>query len=418
MIKKVFAVPVLLLMIFVMSAAGQAQDAKKIKVYLSGLENKMTAAQKAKNAVRIKTLQGLIDEAKAALKKAGKEELREAKPAMEEDQLVEFKEANNKAIAELKGQIDKVKSDNSDAKVGATIFFRWQNSDSGTTPNNFDVDRAYIDVKKKLDGGASGRVTLDIKRITGTTSGNLFDYLKYAYVEMPFNVSAVQLIPFDLTAKIGLQHTAWIDWADKIMDQRCIYKGLVDNEGAMSSADFGLGAFGKISVAGLPEIEYQGTLLNGSGYATNEANKQKDVGLRLSSTVYDAGEMGKVIVGALANIKSAWTDDLDGSFRQIDLLAAWKADSGVVYAEYLKGTKISGYSAGGKYMFLPGTWAFARATNYDPDTTKASDEINRNFYGLTYDWSKDVKLAADVQTSQTGSGTTTSIFYLHSLVSL
>ena len=69
-------------------------------------------------------------------------------------------------------------------------------------------------------------------------------------------------------------------------------------------------------------------------------------------------------------------------------------------------------------MFLPGTWVFARATNYDPDTTKASNEINRNFYGLTHDWSKDVKLAADVQTAPTGSGAVSSTFYPHSLVSL
>jgi hypothetical protein len=412
--KKVIGLCLMLVFCFgLLAAVSLAEDTGKIKAYIVSLEAKLEQAKAEKNKGRAAKLTVLIEEQKARLAKAG-----ESVSVPEEDKLTDLKEETNLALKDLKEQVDKVKSDNKDAKVGATIFFRWQNAENSSTPNNFDVDRAYVDIRKKLDGGASGRVTLDVKRITGTTSGNLFDYLKYAYVELPLNVSAVQLVPFDLTAKVGLQHTAWIDWADKIMDQRYIYKGLIDNEGVMSSSDFGLAVLGKVSVAGLPEIEYQGTLINGSGYATNEANKQKDVGLRLSSTVYDAGEMGKVIVGALANVKNFWTDDLDGATRQIDLLAAWKADNGVVYAEYLRGTGISGYSAGGKYMFLPGTWAFARATNYDPDTTKASNEINRNFYGLTYDWSNDVKLAADVQTAQTGNGAVASTFYLHSLVSL
>ena len=412
--KRVIGLCLVFVFCFSLLAEGSlADDTAKIKAYIGNLETKLTQAKAAGDKNRVAKLIVLIEEQKARLAQAG-----ESVSAAEEDKLSDLKEETNLALKDLKEQVDKVKNDNKDARLGATIFFRWQNADNGSTPNNFDVDRAYIDVKKQLDGGASGRVTLDVKRITGTTSGNLFDYLKYAYVEMPLNVSAVQFIPFDLTAKVGLQHTAWIDWADKIMDQRYIYKGLIDNEGVMSSSDFGVAALGKVAIAGLPEIEYQGTLLNGSGYATNEINKQKDVSLRLSSTVYGAREMGKVIVGVLANVKSFWTDDPDGATRQIDLLAAWKADSGVVYAEYLKGTKISGYSAGGKYMFLPGTWAFARATNYDPDTTKASNEINRNFYGLTYDWSKDVKLAADIQTAQTGNGAVSSTFYLHSLVSM
>ncbi len=401
-------------LVFGLVTLAAAATPEQVEAYIGRLKGKLSQAQARGDSVRVSRLKGMINEQETHLT-----ELKaEGSETGSVDKLTEMQEETNQALSDLKSQIDKVKSDNSDAKVGATIFFRWQNNDSGTTPNNFYVDRAYVDIKKKLDGGASGRVTLDVKQISGATSGNLFDYLKYAYVEMPLNVSALQFSPSDLTAKVGLQHTAWIDWADKIMDQRYIYKNLVDNEGVMSSADFGLGAVGKIAIAGLPEMEYQGTLLNGSGYAANEANKQKDVGLRLSSTVYDAGEIGKMIVGALANVKSAWTDDPDGTSRQVDLLAAWKTAKSVVYGEYLKGTGISGYSAGGKYMFLPGTWAFVRATNYDPNTSIVNNEINRNFYGLTYDWGKDIKLAADIQTAQTGGGAVAGTFYLHSLVSL
>ncbi|MBI5701572.1 hypothetical protein HZC34_07030 [Candidatus Saganbacteria bacterium] len=194
----------------------------------------------------------------------------------EEDKLADLKDDMNTAIADLKGQIDKVKQDNSDMKVSSTLFFRFQkylSNGASTTPNNFDVERAYLDFKKKLDWGASARVTLDISRLdtakvdTDKKSQHLFDYLKYAYVEMPINIpSYLQVVPVTLTAKLGLQHTVWIDWMDKVMELRYIAKTIVDNEGIMSSADFGIGATGKVAVLGVPEVEYHATLINGSGY--------------------------------------------------------------------------------------------------------------------------------------------------------
>jgi hypothetical protein len=200
------------------------------------------------------------------------------------------------------------------------------------------------------------------------------------------------------------------------MDIRFIAKSLVDNEGIMSSSDFGAGALGKISIAGLPEIDYHATVINGSGYATNEGDSKKDLGLRLNSTVADLGELGTIVVGALANIKGASSGDLDGSTKQLGLLAAWKTENSVLYGEYIKGTKINGLSLGGKHQLFPGIWAFYRTDNYDPSATASNDEKKKSFYGVTYDWSKDVKLALDMQNSQTGSGSTTSILYAHSSV--
>src|SRR3989339_794884 len=116
-------------------------------------------------------------------------------------------------------------------KVGATIYFRWQKylQNGGSAVNNFDLDRAYIDFRKEMDKGATGRLTLDISRIPGASKQNLFDYIKYAYVEMPLGMTNL---------KLGLQQTVWIDWADKLLNLRWIAKSLIDNEGVMSSADF------------------------------------------------------------------------------------------------------------------------------------------------------------------------------------
>ncbi|MFA6431385.1 MAG: hypothetical protein WCV91_03260 [Candidatus Margulisiibacteriota bacterium] len=406
MFKKLFVGSLVLTMVFVVVAGAQEKGKVSVKT------------KAAKKAVLIK--------APIAKPVVNKPQVKAIKPEIsskeQEDTIGDLKEDTNKAIADLKAQIDSVKADNSDVKVGSTIFFRWQKwlqNGTASNVNNFDIDRAYLDFKKKLSGGASARVTLDVARITGAARQNLFDYLKYAYIEVPLNIpSEIKLIPLTVTAKIGLQHTVWIDWADKIMDLRYIAKSLVDNEGVMSSSDFGVGALGTVSIAGLPDIEYQGTFLNGSGYATNETDSKKDLGLRINSTVADLGNYGKVIIGAFGNIKGATSSDFGGTTKQVGILTALKGDNGTAYAEYLRGTRITGYSIGGKYMFLPGVWAFARADNYDPSTLSSNNEISRNFYGLTYDWSKDVKVAADVQTSQTGSGVQTSIFYLHMLTVL
>ena len=367
-----------------------------------------------------------------------------AAPA-DEEKISDLKDDMNKGFAALKNQIEAVKTDNSDAKVGGQLFFRWQkySLNGGTNVNNFDVDRAYLDFKKKLDWGANIRVTLDVARLLTTTtvakgsageivtanSSNqqFFDYLKYAYFEMPINVSALQVVPWEMTAKVGLQHTVWIDWADKILNLRYIAKSLLDNEGVMSSADFGLGAWGKVSLPGLPDIEYQGTVLNGTGYKAAESDSKKAYAMRVNTTAYDAGDNGKVIVGAMVNVDGMNTSfDPSTSTKQGALELAYKHDLGAANFEYVTGSKsgakINGTSLGGIFNvgtalnFLPNLNLFARVDNYDPNTNVANNEISRTFYGVTYDWGKDIKLALDQQTAQTGSGATTSILYLHTAV--
>ncbi|MBI5400478.1 hypothetical protein HZB07_07765 [Candidatus Saganbacteria bacterium] len=343
--------------------------------------------------------------------------------ANNDEQIADLKEETNKALTELKNQIDKVKADNSDVKVGSTIFFRWQNYNLGgsfTKVSNFDIDRAYLDFKKKIDGNANARVTLDVSRISGAAKQNLFDYLKYAYVEMPVNVSQAQFIPFNLTAKLGLQHTVWIDWADKVLGLRFIAKSLLDNEGVMSSSDFGLGALGKFTLGSLPEVEYQATLLNGTGYATNESNAQKAAGVRLNSTLYSNENAGKIILGVFGHVNDLDTAlNLPASAKQAGLGLGYQHELVRAYGEYFKGSKsaksIMGYSLGGVlnigglFSVMNGYNLFIRADYYDPDSNVDNNENKKTFYGVTYDWTKDLNLALDIQNSQTGNGAVTSI---------
>ena len=369
----------------------------------------------------------------------------ETVPAADET-ISDLKDDMNKGFASLKNQIETVKADNSDAKVGGQFYFRWQKwaqNGTATQYNNFDVDRAYLDFKKKLDWGSNIRITLDVARLLTTTTvakgsagetvtansstQQFFDYLKYAYFEMPLNVSALQVVPWDVTAKVGLQHTVWIDWADKILNLRYIAKSLLDNEGVMSSADFGIGAWGKVSLPGLPDIEYQSTVLNGTGYKAAESDSKKAFAMRVNTTAYDAGDNGKVIVGAMANVDGMNTSfDPSSSTKQGALELAYKHDLGAANLEYVTGSKsgakINGTSIGGifnvgtAFNFLPNLNVFGRVDNYDPNTNAANNEISRTFYGVTYDWGKDIKIALDQQTAQTGSGATTAIMYLQTSV--
>jgi hypothetical protein len=250
--------------------------------------------------------------------------------------------------------------------------------------------------------------------------------LKYAYVDLPLDVSAVQVIPFSLTAKIGLQHTVWIDWADKILDLRYVAKSLVDNEGIMSSADFGLGATGKISLSGLPEIDYHATVLNGTGYATTESDKQKAIALRVNANVYEDPIGGIVVFGSFLNVETLYPNLSIGNGKQGGLEVAYKHELGAANLEYITGTKssnrINGLSLGGVFNigkalnFLPNLSLFIRQDNYDPNTAATNDDKKKSFYGVTYQYGKDIRLALDQQTSQTGNGVTTNILYLHSSI--
>jgi len=241
------------------------------------------------------------------------------------------------------------------------------------------------------------------------------------------NVAALQLVPFNMNAKIGLQQNAWIDWDEGIMGMRYIMKSFLDDEGLMSSADIGVGVNGKITPAGWPEIEYNTTLVNGCGYATNEGDAKKALTVRVNSTVYEDPAWGKFIVGLFGNIAALNPSDLSyaSSAKQVGTTLALKGDWGMTYFEYVKGSN-SGKSIGGYSgqlvvnaapLGVAPLNAFYRQDYYQPNTADTSKDINKSFYGLTYDWTKDIKLAVDLQNAQTGSGATTSTLYLNTSVS-
>jgi len=340
-----------------------------------------------------------------------------------ESQITDLQENMNKALKDMKVQIDKVKSDNSDAKLSGELRFNYANPQQGSTAlNGFDVGRAYVTIKKKLDAGASLRFTFDSGRAAGTGTQFQTTYLKYAYIELPIEIP--RGIPISATAKIGLQHNMWIDWADKIWDNAYIMKQYDDNEGIMASSDFGFGLTGKISLPVLPEIEYHTTVLNGAGYKSAETNGAKDMGIRLNTEVFKDENIGTLILGAYGNMTNAMDPNVTTNTTQAAALLALKNEGvGTVYIEALSGATaarnpIGGTSIGG-FLNLPPEFLnvglLYRSDTYTPDTTGTNNDKKKIVWGVFYKYGNDVRLAYDVQTTQTGTGTTTQVAYVHLL---
>lgn len=314
-------------------------------------------------------------------------------------------------IEKLKAKIDKPQPPADDIKVSGLLWFSFagplQNS---AILNNFDVTRAYLTIKKGLQG-ADLQITLDAARNgSATSTQNLYNFLKYAFVEVPAG---------DQKLRFGLQQTVWISWAEKFWGNTFIAKNFVDIEGLMSSADFGLGALGKINIGRLPEVEFHATLVNGPGFKSAENNQGKDASLRLNSTLFENDGIGALSAGGFVSLKDLTFSGGGGAKLAGLLLGLKNKIYGNVYGEYIRGTNISGYSAGGFYRFrqaIPGLALLARIDNYDPDLSISNDEIKRLVYGISCDMTKDITIAFDTQDKTVGTGLTERIGYLHSQI--
>ncbi len=172
-------------------------------------------------------------------------------------------------------------------KVGFTMFADYTYTDSPTSknadgseynPNSFNVSRTYINVTGQLHHLLSFRITPDITRETGAGSslnGSLTVRLKYGYAQ--FNMD--DWLPKGSWARLGLQQTPYIDYAEGIYRYRFQGTIMVDRDGFMTSSDFGFSShvsfpndYGDIHVG----------IYNGDGYNHAEANDQKGFQIRAS----------------------------------------------------------------------------------------------------------------------------------------
>ena len=141
------------------------------------------------------------------------------------------------------------------------------------SPDKFNLERVYLNFRMPAGDHGSVRVTTDV---LNTTAGGYYAgwtvRLKYAYFQ--YNWS-----PAFLT-RVGMLHTVLIDHEEGFWP-RWIAQAAVEKAGFFSSADAG--------IAGLYTMqnkwgEVYATITNGSGYASGETDRFKDVAGRVSLT--------------------------------------------------------------------------------------------------------------------------------------
>jgi hypothetical protein len=144
--------------------------------------------------------------------------------------------------------------------------------------NGFNISRAYLDVKYKINDILSARLTSDVDAgVTGAADTNAAFHLfvKFAYLEAKKDFG-----PIWISATGGLIETPVIGLIDKITDYRWIQQNYLDQAKIVlngnsfdNSADLGVRA----SVGIMKYVTFTGAFTNGAGYKANETNSYKAV---------------------------------------------------------------------------------------------------------------------------------------------
>lgn len=152
--------------------------------------------------------------------------------------------------------------------------------------NEFTIQRGYITFRKQISEMAQIRFTQDVSiDRAGDGIGNIELRLKYALLKLNFDDYGFFTNP---NAEIGVVHRPWIDFEQKINDYRSQESMFLDQNGFVSSADYGI-TFSSL-LGGQMSEEYQeeiqssypgryGSLslgvYNGGGYDALERNNNK-----------------------------------------------------------------------------------------------------------------------------------------------
>ena len=185
------------------------------------------------------------------------------------------------------GPAQKPPDDTPAIRIGATMFVDYtvtqkpETTDADgneITPNQFNVQRAYLNVTGQVSHLVAFRITPDISRESGTgstLSGSYSYRLKYAYAQ--FNLD--DWMPRGTYARFGMQPTPWIGFIDDVYRYRFQGPTLEDREGILSSSDFGA-SFRYVLPGNYGDVH--GGFYNGDGYNRIESSDQKAVMVRVS----------------------------------------------------------------------------------------------------------------------------------------
>ncbi len=284
-------------------------------------------------------------------------------------------------------------------KVGAVIFADYsftqhpQATDADGNaihPNSFNVARSYINITGTISHLVAFRVTPDVVRETNAanaTSGSLVFRIKYAYAQ--FNLD--DWMTKGSYARLGIQQTPWLDYAEGIYRYRFQGTMFVEREGYFASADAGA-AFHYQLPSNYGDVQVG--IYNGEHYNRIEPNDQKSLQLRATMRPFARGLM------ALRGIRASVFYDADSyvkSARRDRLIAALNFEQRLVNAgfEYLNATDQTsatraaeveghGYSIWATPKSAKGVEALLRYDHLTPNITLDPQVRNRAILGVAY----------------------------------
>jgi len=152
-----------------------------------------------------------------------------------------------------------------------------------TTTQGTNLTRSYFQAKTDLDDTWSVAFKVDVSNeaATGLKKNNSI-FLKQAQLTGHFGES--------FNAKLGIIGTAWVGHEEHMFGHRYISKAFVDTQGLDSSADAGVGVYGKLADG---MAHYEVDLINGKGYGNTTSTGTQDInsrfGIDVSGLTVDLG---------------------------------------------------------------------------------------------------------------------------------
>jgi len=277
----------------------------------------------------------------------------------------------------------------------AYVQYLYQLSDTANHASSFDVTRAYLNVTGRFSDGLATRVTGDIYR---NADGSAAYRLKYAYAAYTPSAGA-------LTFKLGLIHTAWLDWEEALWDYRM--QGsmpLERNGGYVSSADFGAGVDGRWAGEGL---NLQLAVVNGETYTRPEGDQRKDfqgrVSVRLARSD-DGSRVGGVRLTAYGQLGRPTTGGTRNRFLGMLSYRSSQITLAAQAAIMRDATGTPGPTVPGRLLAAYGTYrvprsraaVLARVDVVDPNTHVAANGFTRVIAGASYQLTPNLRLLADL----------------------
>lgn len=280
--------------------------------------------------------------------------------------------------------------------VSGLVYTQYQYSDAPiAAKSTFDMTRAYVNVLGRFANGINTRVTLDI--LPSATTNQVYR-LKYAY-------AAWTPARSNLTYKLGMIHTPFVDWEETLWDYRmqgpiAVDRNPLGGPSTMTAADIGVGVDGHWNGE---RINAQFTIVNGEGYSGGTGDFRKDVEGRVSVRLQptnDNSRVGGLRATGYVGIGKVTGTGADRN-RYLGMLS-YKTNQYTLAGEFVsvKNAAVTGsiISAFGVYHLAPPSkvTVIGRVDVVDPNTNVANDGNTRIIAGASYQLSPNVRLLADL----------------------